>query len=595
MKKEGIALVLAVFVILLSFLVVAQDDAKVEKAYDCLEDKVEGKCSSLTSVEDKAFVAMAIGQCVSELIDQGREEECWPSSSCRIRDTALSVLALRRNKKNTDAAEDWLIQQTHTPSDIIWFLEIDTSEAAQCTVRYNEREYDITLKDDKKISGSAGTCLSVDSSGYWLRIDSSCYDRNFTISCNEEFITTLLYRKSTGSTVYVSSKTNYAPAEGRTEERVSALCFGTGCDYEGSLWAVLALSETGHDISSYIPYLIAMADENERYFPSAFLYIITDYDDFFAEVIELQVNDHWKITGSPYHRFYDTALALLSLQGLDAVQVSAAKQYLLEVQEHNGCWSDSVRDTAFILYAGWPKQASSGGGAGDVDYCEDFKFYCVAPTECDNDDVKDLPCEGSLGKVCCTVPPKEETCAEKGGEICVGDEECDGKYTESSDSPGKCCVGNCEIPPEPEEPECEKKGYYCRSSCYDDEEVVDYSCDSSDVCCQYKEPSKSYWWIWLLVILIILVVLGIIFKDRLRAFIFNLKDKVRKGKGPAGPPGPPRRRFPPPSPQQVMARPRMMVPRQQTIQRPVRPAPKPVEKTDRELEETLNKLKKMSK
>jgi len=596
MKKEGIGIILALLVILSSFIVIAQDDAKVDKAYDCLENKVEGNCDSLTSVEDKAFVAMAIGRCVSELLEQGSNEECWPSSSCRIRDTALSVLALRRNNKNTDAAEDWLIQQTDTPKDLIWFLEIDTNEESQCTISYNEREYDITLKDDKKISGSAGTCLSIDSSGYWLRIDNSCYDKNFTISCDKEFITTLLYRKSTGSTIYVSSKTNSAPSEGRTEEKVNALCFGTGCEYEGSLWAVLALSETGHDVSSYLPYLIAMADENERYFPSAFLYIVTDYDDFFAEIIELQVNDYWKITDSPYHQFYDTALGLLSLQGLDAEQVSAAKAYLLEVQDEDGCWRNNVRDTAFILYAAWPKQVTPGGGGGDVDYCEDFDFYCVAPTECDSDDVKDLPCEGSLGKVCCTVPAKQETCAEKGGKICVGDEECSGSYIESSDSPGKCCSGTCAIPPEPEEPECEKEGYYCRDECYEDEESVDYDCESTDVCCQYKEPSKSYWWIWLLVILIVLVVLGILFKDRLRAFLFNLKNKMRRGKGP--PTLPSQRRFPPSPPQQVMARPRMIIPRQQppVRQPPARQPPaKPVGKTDRELEETLNKLKKMSK
>jgi len=245
MKKEGIIIIL-VFIVLCSFLVAAQED-KVDKAYDCLEDKVQGNCDSLSSVEEKAFVAMAIGDCVSELLDQGREEECWPSSSCRVRDTALSILALRRNSKNTDAAQDWLIEQTTTPKDLIWFLEIDTSGESQCTISYNERSYDITLKEDKKISGSAGTCLSIDQSGYWFRIDSSCYDKNFTISCDKGFITTLLYKKSTGATVYVSSETNSASSEGRTEEKVNALCFssGTSCDYEGSLWAVLALSETG--------------------------------------------------------------------------------------------------------------------------------------------------------------------------------------------------------------------------------------------------------------------------------------------------------------------------------------------------------------
>jgi hypothetical protein len=593
MKKEGFAFILIILLVISSYLVIAQD-AKVDKAYECLNDKVEGNCDGLT-VEEKSFAAMAIGECVSELADDSNDEECWPGSSCRLRDTALAVLAFRRNSRDTEDAEDWLIGQAEAPDDLTWFLEIDSDEESECTVSYSEKNYDITVREDKKLTGAGGSCLSVDSSGYWLEIDDSCYDENFTISCNKDFITTLLYKKKTGSTIYVSSKTNFGSSEGKTEEKVNSLCFGVNCDYEGSLWATLALAETGHDVSPYLPYLIAMAEDNEKYFPSAFLYIITDYDDFFAEIIELQINDYWKITDSPYHQFYDTALALLSLQGLDSEQASAAKTYLLEVQDDNGCWRNNVRDTSFILYAAWPKSTGGGGGAG-IDYCEDFNFYCVSPNECDQDDIRDLPCEGSLGKVCCTEEPVPETCESKGGEICEGDEECiGGRYVQASDT-SRCCRGGSCIIPEPPEPECELEGYYCRSECDDEEQENAFECNSGDVCCEPKPPSPSYWWIWLLIILIILVVLAIIFRERIRVFIFKLRNKGKKG-----PSGAPPRRFPP-SPQQQqrpMARPRMILPKKQAPPRrpvPKKPAPKkPPEKKDRELEDTLKKLKDMSK
>ncbi len=593
MKKEGFAITLLALLIVFSYLVAAQD-SKVDAAYDCLNDKVEGNCESF-SIEEKSFAAMAIGECVSELADASKDEECWPSSSCRLRDTALAVLAFRRNNRDTEDAENWLMKQTESPDDLIWFLEIDSDVESECTVSYSDKEYDIIVREDKTLSGGGGSCLSVDSSGYWLEIDSDCYDDNFTISCDEDFITTLIYKKKSGSTVYVSSKTHFGSSEGRTVEKVNSLCFGSSCDYEGSLWATLALAETGHDVSPYIPYLIAMAEDNEKFFPSAFLYIITDYDDFFGEVIDLQVNDYWKITDSPYSQFYDTALGLLSLQGLDSEQASSAKEYLLEVQGDNGCWRDSVRDTAFILYAAWPKENKGGGGVS-IDYCEDFNYFCVSPLDCDEENVRDLPCEGSAGKVCCTEEKVEDTCASKGGEICVGDEECvDSNYVEASDT-SWCCKSSCVVP-EPEETACELEGYYCRSECYTDEEEVDFDCDYGDSCCKYVEPSTSYWWIWLLIILIILVVLGIIFRDRIRLFIFKLKNKSKK-KGPSSGGVPPSRRFPPVPPQQrPMARPRMILPRkQQPVSAPRRPLPKKTpDKKDKELEDTLNKLRNMSK
>lgn len=591
MKKEGIVIIFMILLVASSYLVVAQD-AKVEKGYDCLKNKVDGNCDDLT-VEEKAFTALAISNCVSELVDDSNDEVCWPGSSCNLRDTSLAILALSRNNKETDEAQDWLVDQTEYPKDLVWFLEIDSDQESECTVSYSGSEYSITVKDDKKLSGSGGSCLSVDSSGYWLEIDDGCYDKNFTVSCDNDFITALLYKKKSGSTIYVSSKTNFGASQGKTEEKVNSLCFGSNCDYEGSLWATLALAETGNDVSAYLPYLIAMGQDNEKYFPSAFLYIITDYDDFFAEVLDLQVNDYWKITNSPYHQFYDTALALLALQGLDSQQGSLAKSYFLSVQDENGCWRNNVRDTAFILYAAWPK--STSGSDSKIDYCEDFDFYCVSSTECSDDDIKDLPCEGSLGKVCCTQKPKEETCLDKGGEKCEGDEECDGKLIEASDT-YNCCRGSCVIPT-PLESECESEGYYCRSECFDDEQGSVYGCDYGEVCCEPKpEPGPSYWWIWILIILIILVVLAIVFKDRIRVFIFKLKNRSKKGPSSQGPPN---RRFPP-SNQQGMPMMRPMMPSRSQpprVTRPNRvvPARKPAVKKDEELEDTLKKLKDISK
>ena len=588
MKKDGI---IALFVVLsvLSLILIASaaettDDTKVAKAYTCLEDKIKDKCGSL-SVEEQAFTVLATGKCSSELKDNSKDKagECWPST-CRLRDTALGVLAFDRVGKSTSDAEKWLLSKKKVPKDLIWYLEIDADEETDCTIKYGAVEKKIRIGEDKKINTGAGACLSLAQDNYWLKIKDSCYEVNFTISCDKDFKTTLLYSQKNSATIYVSSKTNLASAEGETEERVNAFCFGlTDCDYEGSLWATFALSKVGEDISSFLPYLIAMAEENEKYFPSTFLYMTTDYDDYFTQIINEQTKDYWRISNSPYSKYYDTSLALLALYGTSAEQLSSAKSYLLGVQEENGCW-DGVRDTAFILYSAWPKSVSSAGG-GNVDECEEYSHFCESSLDCSQADVlANFVCYG--GKVCCKTEAAEKTCAEKDGIKCESTQECSGAEVEASDT-SSCCVGSCITE---EVIECEEEGYTCRTSCLDDEEEKAYECTEDKSCCgtKIKPTGGSSWWIWLLIILIILAVLGILFRNRLNVSIFKFKGR--------GAPSQPRQGFPPAVPPEGMlrARPRMIIPRQLPPRQLSRP-PHPTTKTDQEFEETLRKLKEMSK
>lgn len=577
MKKEGAILIAFLLILSSGLIVIAQEDEKIDKAYGCLEDKVEDRCDDL-SVEEQAFIGLAIGECSSELKDNSRYDECWPESGCRLRDTALAVLAFDRVGRSTSEAEDWLLDQTKD-APLTWYLEIDSDKETDCEINGKT----ITIGEDKKISGSAPSGLKKAYDDYWFEIIN--INKNFTISCNEDFKTTLLYEKD--STIYVSSKTNSASANGETEERVNAFCFeqGNSCNYEGSLWATLALAKTGNDVSSFLPYLIAMADEseNKEFFPSTFLYIITDYDEYFIQIIDKQKSDYWK---EGNNRYYDTALALLALYGLDAEQANNAKDYLLEHQDPSGCWNnDNKRDTAFILYAAYPRSVSAIGG--DMDDCEDYNYYCASPLDCAQNEVLDnYVCYG--GKVCCETRPAEKTCDEKGGIECGEDQECTGAIVASSDIT-ECCKGSCIT--KVEEPECEKENFICRYSCFDDEEQKLFDCDGEKICCAPESVREGgYGWIWILVILIILIVVAIIFRNRLRIWLSRIKGKFGKGpaqRRPGFPPAPAGRGMP-------GARPRMMMPRQPMVRRqgPVR---RILSKTDRELEDTFKKLREMSK
>ncbi len=604
-KRAAPLLILSIILISLFVLPVAfaQDETEpadeIDKAYFCLEDKLEQDCGNTQSTEQTVFSLLAMAHksgiqsdCGDSLEDK-RQGDCWgasPTANCDLKSTAQAVLALNHINKNIDDYIDWLLDKRKLTADLDWFLEIDANEATSCEIKVNEASpHTFTINENKKISGTT-TCLSPAEQNYFLKISDSCLDDNFTISCDKDFITTLLYKKPGQDTFYVSSKTNSAPAGGTTQEKVNAYCFAISntCDYEGSLWTALALAKAREEISDYLPYLTSMYDEteNKEYFPSAFLYMLTNEEDYYIDVTEKQKQGkYWQENNNWY---YDTALALLSLQNLVLEEVDNAKEYLLTKQDASGCWhSNNVRDTAFILYAWEPKTPVISNGDGRSD-CESFGYYCVSPNEC-ADPLDNFYCSG-LSDVCCETLPEEQSCDEKGGTICEPDQECTGSEVISSDT-NYCCLASCILTTTITE--CEDYGYVCKTSCSSDEEEKLYDCNFGDVCCTPKAEKPAGWlWMILLIILIILVVLAIIFRNQLKIWLFRFKSKLRFGKPPVGPAGRPPM---PPSAAPFLQRPRQIIPRQ-VYRRPQtrRPAPKKPEK-DTLFEETMRKLKDMSK
>ncbi len=582
----------------------SSDADKINKAYGCLEDKVKGKCPSL-SLEERIFSLLAIGECKEELLSNSKDEECWPKSDCKVKPTAQAILALNGANKDTSRAEEWLLSQNSTPSEIDWFLQIESAEATTCNVDYSGNSYQVSIDAEKKLSSNAGSCLSLYGGDYWFRISPSCYDNEFAISCDKPFLTTLLFKKKTSSTIHVSQKTNSAASEGTTIEKVGSLCFSKGgsCDYEGSLWAALALNSLGKDVSSFMPYLITMADENGKYLPESFSYILTGYEDFRNELLLKQKsNKYWMESGD---KFYDTALALYPLQYETPEEKTNAVNWLLESQDNEGCWEGNIRNTAFILYSVWPKDFAVDEEDERVD-CESAGYYCMSEINCEGEVLPDYSCSGVFK--CCDTPIPLETCEEMGGQVCNSNQACvEGRVEDSPDLDfgEACCLGGfCEdsAPVEEEVSECESYGGVCRTNgCFDDEEESSYSCDfTTDSCCTVKiSPKKSYWYVWVLLFLIGLVAIGIVFRDKLRPYWFRLKSKF-KGKGSGtGSPAPRRPGFPPPSSRIPLRRrimPRRIIPPQQTpqnIPRQFRPSVQKKQKSSKELDEVLKKLREM--
>ena len=636
------------FVIISAELTAQEEQEGVSLAYACLNEKIDTIDCTRMSVEQSIFSLLATGECLSKVADDSLDSKCWPKSNCDLKTTAQAILALDQVQENTEDAEIWLNAQNMTPKDLDWFLEVDSTEETSCEVTYGGKTFTFDINEDKKIVNTVGgtSCLSVSTSyPYWITINGNCYGETFETTCDEDFLTTLIFKKENEPTIYVLDTTNSQNAGGITLEKINSLCFsksGIACNYEGSLWAALVLSSKGYNMDPYMPYLVGEAASNAKYSPEAFLYALTNEVDYRTQISENQIsNKYWQNYGSN-NKYYDTALELLPFQGESGVpEKESSKEWLLnEVQGEDGCWdSGNIVNNAFLLYSIWPEYSGnsgpgatcsaqgyacvptagcsssniitqydcgtgnvccgSGGSGGDEESCETNDFFCVSYSNCEGEILSEFDCDGF--DLCCDTEYIEKTCTEWGGEICNSNEYCQsGETVVTSDLTygESCCLeGICEEVTPVEEFDCEENFGKCEiSSCETGYEATNsYSCAySGDTCCiRSAGPSGSSggkWWIWILVILIIIVLAAVIFRDKIKEFLIKRKSGKRSPsgmqRGPPGypPRGPPMRPMGGPPPQR-----RIMPPQRRPMQQrmPVRPRG--------EVDDVLKKLKDMSK
>ncbi len=529
---------------------------KTEKAFICLEEKASD-CSGLTT-QEIALTIMAtpdniFDDCVSEL-ESRMESDNWGN----VRDTALAIIALKHAGKDTVPSEEWLSAQNKTPTDLIWYLQQDSNSEVECHIGYGSDDYIISISEDKKIDKDAGSCLTRAQSNFWLQISSNCYDENFQMECDKDFITSLIYRNQNSPTIYVLEGTSTAPAFGSVDLQVKSKCFGDNtCDYEATVWAALALLETNHNVDEFIPYIIAMSQTNKQYLPEAFIFILTNYEDYASSLIsEQKLGNYWEAKSSAYDKSYDTGLALLALASSTSEQVENAKDWAFFSQGGSGCWQNSLRDTAMMLWALEGRAAKVTTSGDSVTYCTEANYFCIPSTECSGtEDVGDNYFCPALSDTCC-VSENLKTCMEHMGETCSLDEACTGNSRKALDT-NDCCLGSCEE--RVQESECEANSGTCMDSCSEFQESMSaYSCNQGKACCRTKTtPSDegSSWWIWLLIILILILLVAIIYiyREQAKLYWFQVKTKFKKDDGKdsgpstgARPKGvPPRPGFPP--------------------------------------------------
>lgn len=589
----------------------------INKAFSCLANLTE-KNPALT-LPQATFLMIAgagNGDKVMKVINvsETNDRNCWPIGACDVKQTAQIALAYKKQNLNNDVIISWLKNQTDVPQELTWYMQViaDNNQNASCLVGYDGQNYNFNLNSDASLTAQSGygSCLNYDPEITWLRIANSCVGKKFTVSCNGNFTkfnVAFSFLDQRGTINYISPSTQSGDSGSLVLAGINIRCFkktpsSSGCDYESSLWASTALYDKGENIGNFVPYLKALASNNEKYFPDAFLvYLVNGQNQYLASLNQKRKNAHWSISGSPYSSFYDTGLGILGLGGINSAGVkdTGTLTYLFDTgqQTNEGCWNNNdISDSAFLLYAlgvgksyktnpsvttggGVPlinfsdsgNNSSGGAGSASTD-CESAGFYCTQSS---------ADCFGAGGYVqdqynchnldrCCTMNvPQSKGCTELGGRICAVDQTCSSPTVQSFD--GACCLDICQL-----------------------KETNIPTDDNNDQTGNLPESnnSGSNLWIWiiLLVLLILIVILLILYRNKLRIWWLKRKGNVKTSKIPPTPPGmfpanlarpmpPPR--FGPPPQRPVLIQPRNIV-RQ------------PESQKDKEIEETLRKLKKIS-
>ncbi|VVB79588.1 Uncharacterised protein [uncultured archaeon] len=372
MKKRVIGVIVFLSIVLFAVLASAAvegEEAKVNQGYLCLENKVNQSTCNLLTLEQKLFSFLAIGKCLNESLNSASANlTCWPNGACTIKDTGQAVFSLTGTEGvDLKNAINWLKSKNATATDLVWLLEIDSSDSVNCTVSVDSTTADVKIAKNKVITSVTGSsCLSAwggtqgYGNNYWIKVDPACYNKPIEIKCDQNALTALLYKKdqSFSTPIYVSNDPQQCEAGQTCKQEITSYCFSTSgsCDgaYEPSLWAALALDVNQEDVTAYLPYLITMSDDpaNEKYLPYAFLNIITGSQEYSNKLLNLQTSEG--SFGEVFNgKYYGTALGMLPYMSFDNDAKTKAKTFLLKNQDsagnNNGCWnSGSVRDTEFI-------------------------------------------------------------------------------------------------------------------------------------------------------------------------------------------------------------------------------------------------------
>jgi len=619
-KAIFVVLILALlFTFSLANVQAADNQTKVDNAYKWLSDKVKTS-GGWGNTEENSLSILALRNSDSALAQQGvsnlltnskNSGECWPQASCRVKDTALALVALNAMGADTSKAKAWLAaQQKLFLEEGNWFLQYELAGAGNgtCKAEYNyggeNRQDHILVRSDRTVAlQQASLCLDVlTGKPWWAAIKSNCLQTEFFVSCQESnWLANILF---ISDPLYMPFTEVKSPGV----LKISSKCFpstsGGACDYDATQWATYALKLLGVDAQTRA-YLESGADANKP-LSYAFLYLIRQ-DLVYGQKLATEQSAAGYWDGSD--KYFRTAISYLSVRETTLAKLDVARGWLLSNQNQDYSWgAQKQRDTAAVLWAVFSSGSTGGGGVG-VQKCTDFGNVC-----CDASNVKTgaleistLSCAGQIGAVCvtpsdCETSSAEETCGVDRGICCETPASGAQRYSELDDTcfGADVCASSCETAPE--EKTCTDSGYCCDAVAKDATKYpnFDSTCSSGQACASECKSTSSgsgnlKLLVWILVGLVVigLIVLLVVLMRR-RKSKGEIESLPALGGFSAGPPRPMPRPMPF-GPGPPVGRP--MPPRM-----PPRPMPRPSTrgpvgrgrgKTEDELKKTLRELERI--
>lgn len=473
---------------------------QIDNAYTWLENTVTNNWQNLNTLQHEAAL-LAIyyneplkNQGFNYLIQKGYPSNgpyCWGQSllgnpvqedQCKIKETAIASFIFSLFNKDTSTINEWLLNQSYLFNQIYWYVQVDVNRGlnATCNISYSNSNDVFEIEKDKKIKiQRTSQCFTV-YNDYWLSINKNCYDENFKISCilndsSELYKVGFLYKENPNAEWHVSDFTFSLNSGSFLDFSVAdfSKCLkdpGGSCDYEANAIAAYVLKQQGNEqYLSLLPYLIINKESNVNKNSYAFLYLLTENEQYANQVMSLEnVQGFW--LQSNFGQYYDTAINSFALKTFFDYNKTQTKHYLLSRQNQAGYWQcnepgcDKLRDTSMLLYVLWQKVP---GGEQGTDYsanaCEEAGGSCLSECNISEGYVEDITLSYECGTGSCCMPTLNLNCSDYNinGEVCNYSQTCStGVFIVTQDSPeGLCCYnGFCQ---ESSQTCGEQNGYIC--------------------------------------------------------------------------------------------------------------------------------------
>ena len=307
-------------------------DFKIEKeragaGYRWLSQEVS---SVWGNTEENALAILALRNFDSDLaeIGVGRlktkrvNSECWPYPSCRVKETALSFVALQKSGDPASRIRNWLLDAQNSLSIGSWHLALSSVQNGTCELRINNQSETLVMEN-----GRATKTLTFG--------DDEIYSVN--VECNLTLTEAKITHTYLGKVVDFSLEEQAGIyRKDLSNEKCWGASYRSDCEFEATAFAYYALTEARISVKG-LEWLEENRDDVIT-LHQVFLNLLKEEDYFTEWLINNQaVEGYWKNTSLAVEGKIDpflTAIAILSLSDKEDNEIISAisrgKEWLLD-------------------------------------------------------------------------------------------------------------------------------------------------------------------------------------------------------------------------------------------------------------------------